>query len=80
MQTLLKCNIQNILRSGEVSSRVGRKCSHDLRKNNNGGVNEKQRVFLIINGVNISLMLICSCSSYTQRKDSSNVVITHLNE
>ena len=37
----------------------------------NSGANKK-RVFLIINGVNISLMLICSCLSYTQRKDRSN--------
>ena len=48
MQTLFNRNIQNIFRYGEVSSRVGR-----------SGVNEKQTVFLMLNGVNIqSLMLI----------------------
>ena len=37
------------------------------------GVNVKQTVFLIINGVNIiSYAYIYSCLSYTQRKDSSN--------
>ena len=31
MQTLFNRNIQNIFRFGEVSSRLGRKCRHDLR-------------------------------------------------
>ena len=52
MQTLFNRNIQNIFRFGEVSSWVGRKCRHDLRIKN-GGVNEKQTVFLMLNGVNI---------------------------
>ena len=36
------------------------------------GVNEKQRVFFILNGpgVNKSLMLICSCLSYTQSSNN----------
>ena len=49
---LLNRNIQNIFRLGEISSRVGGKCRHDLRIKGSG-VNEKQTVFLIINGVNI---------------------------
>ena len=32
VQTLLNCNIQNIFRKGEVSSRMGGKCRNDLRK------------------------------------------------
>ena len=53
MQTLFNRNIQNIFRYGEVSSRVGRKCRHDLRIKRDSGVNEKQTVFLMLNGVNI---------------------------
>ena len=52
MQTLFNRNIQNIFRYGEVSSRVGRKCRHDLRIKRQWSESKTNSVFML-NGVNI---------------------------